>query len=74
VWQAHCLRPLPPIPIPLAAPDSDIPVALQPLVQAVYVRSHYDRIIDYHQPLNPPLGPVEAEWLQDRWRQPPAST
>jgi Protein of unknown function (DUF4058) len=74
VWQAHYLRPLPAIPIPLAAPDSDVTIALQPLVEAVYARSHYDRIIDYHQPLNPPLSPAEATWLQEQLRQQQAST
>jgi hypothetical protein len=66
VWPAHFLRPLPPLPIPLAAPDPDITLALQPLVEAVYARSHYDRDIDYHRPLHPPLCPTDAAWLEQR--------
>jgi len=66
VWHAHFLRPLPPIPIPLAPPDADITLTLQPLVGAVYARSHYERDIDYRQPLHPPLSPGEAAWLEER--------
>jgi hypothetical protein len=66
VWPAHFLRPLPPLSIPLAAPDPDITLALQPLVEAVYARSHYDRDIDYRRPLHPPLCPVDAAWLEER--------
>jgi hypothetical protein len=66
VWRAHYMRPLQPIPIPLTSPDPDITLPLQPLVEVVYDRSHYDRIIDYQRPLNPPLSPSEAAWLQER--------
>jgi Protein of unknown function (DUF4058) len=69
VWRAHYLRPLPPILIPLASPDPDLTINLQPLVAAVYARSHYDRIINYLQPLHPPLIPSEATWLQERLQQ-----
>jgi hypothetical protein len=69
VWPAHFLRPLSPIPISLAPPDADITLSLQPLVEAVYARSHFDPDIDYHRPLNPPLGPAETVWLEERLRQ-----
>jgi hypothetical protein len=65
-WPAHFLRPLPPLSIPLAAPDPDITLALQPLVDAVYARSHYDRDLDYRRPLHPPLWPSDAAWLEER--------
>ncbi len=63
------LRPLPPIPIPLAPPDPDLSLALQPLVEAVYARSRYDRDIDYRRPLDPPLNLAEATWLEERLRR-----
>ncbi len=66
VWPAHFLRPLPPLSIPLASPDPDVTLALQPLVEAVYARSQYDRDLDYSRPLHPPLCPADAAWLQDR--------
>jgi hypothetical protein len=66
VWPAHFVRPLPDLAIPLAAPDPDITLALQPLVEAVYTRSHYDRDIDYRQPLRLPLCSSDAAWLEGR--------
>ena len=39
---------------------------LQPLVDAVYARSHYDRDLDYRRPLSPPFRPVDAAWLEER--------
>lgn len=69
VWPAHFLRPLPPLFVPLAAPDPDITLPLQPLVDAVYARSHYDRDIDYRRPLNPALCPSDLAWLEEHLRQ-----
>jgi hypothetical protein len=42
---------------------------IQPLVDIVYARSHYDRDVDYSRPLHPPLNPAEAAWLEERIRQ-----
>ena len=64
VWPAHFRRPLPELCVPLAAPDPDIMLPLQPLVDAVYARSRYDRDIDYRRPLRPPLGPSDTSWLE----------
>jgi hypothetical protein len=69
VWPATFTAPLPPIPIPLAPPDPDITLDLQPFVQAIYARSRYERDIDYHRALQPPLSPAEAAWLEERLRQ-----
>ena len=66
VWSGHHHKPLPTIPVPLSRPDPDVPLALQPLIEAVYVRSHYDRDIDYAKPLTPPLSPDESAWLQEQ--------
>ena len=66
VWPAGCMEPLPPIPIPLAAPDPDLSLDLQPLVEAIYARSRYERDIDYRRPLAQPLGPAEQAWLDER--------
>jgi hypothetical protein len=59
---------LPAIPVPLTPPDPDISLPLQPLIDAVYTRSHYDKDINYRQPLNPPLSPAEQTWLEERLR------
>ena len=68
VWPAHFLRPLPVLSIPLAPPDPDVSLALQPLVEAVYARSHYERDIDYRRPLNPPLSASDVSWLEKQMR------
>ena len=65
VGPADFLRPLPPLSIPLSEPDPVVTLALQPLVDAVYARSHYYRDIDYIRPLRPPLSPVDAAWLEE---------
>jgi hypothetical protein len=74
VWPAHFLRPLPVLSIPLAAPDPDITLPIQPLVEAVYARSHYERDIDYRRPLHPPLCASDASWLEQRLREQHKST
>ena len=63
VWRAHYRTPLPVLPIPLAHPDPDIRIDLQPLIASIYARSRYERSIDYSKPLDPPLA--EA-WLAER--------
>ncbi len=70
VWPAHFHRPLPEVPVPLVSPDPDIPIALQPMVEAVYERSRYARRIDYSKPLSPPLSPEESAWLAARLSTP----
>jgi hypothetical protein len=62
-WPAYFDRPLPTIPVPLTRPDSDISVALQPLVEAIYQRGRYEGDINYTQPLTPPLSAEGAAWL-----------
>jgi hypothetical protein len=69
VWPCYLTEPLPPIPIPLAPPDPDISLDIQPFVHAIYARSRYERDIDYRQPIHPPLSPAEAAWLEERLRE-----
>jgi hypothetical protein len=69
VWPAYFTEPLPPLTIPLAPPDPDITLALQPLVDAIYARSRYGRDIDYRRPLTPPLSAAEQAWLEERLRE-----
>ena len=68
-YPAFFMEPLPPIPIPLAPPDADITLDIQPFIQAIYDRSHYERDIDYRQPLYPPLSTKEQAWLDERLRE-----
>ena len=73
VWPAHFQRRLPTLPVPLAKPDADISVDIQPMIDAIYQRSRYERSIDYAKPLTPPLGAEDAAWLEQqlRARRPP---
>jgi len=72
VWPAHFQRPLPVIPVPLAHPDADLSLDLQPMLATIYARSRYERSIDYTKPLKPPLTVEETTWLAEqlRTRQP----
>ncbi len=68
VWPAHFRDPLPEIPVPLLPPDADVPLMLQPLIEAVYARSRYDQDIDYRQPLVPKPSAADAAWLRKQLR------
>jgi hypothetical protein len=68
VWPVSLQRPLPAIPVPLASPDADIPLRLQPLIEAIYQRFRYGQSIDYTRPLTPPPGSAEAAWLEEQLR------
>lgn len=69
-WPASYRSPLPTIPVPLAPPDSDVSLTLQPLVDAIYARSRYATDIDYSKPCTPPLAPEDVEWLKSRLTSP----
>jgi Protein of unknown function (DUF4058) len=64
VWPVYFQMPSPSIPVPLAKPDPDIPLELQPMIDAIYQRSRYERSIDYDKPLTPPLDAGETAWLK----------
>ncbi len=69
VWRAHYRHPLPAIPVPLAHPDPDVWLRLQPMVETIYSRSRYHRSIDYSRGLDPPLPPDDATWLEQEVRK-----
>ncbi len=64
VWRAHYRRQLPVIPVPLAKPDSEIALEIQPMIDEIYQRFRYSRSIDYNKPLTPPLDAAETGWLK----------
>lgn len=65
---------LPPLAVPLASPDPDVTLDLQPMIDAIYARGRYHRTIDYARALSPPLSAEENAWLAEqlRMRQAPA--
>jgi Protein of unknown function (DUF4058) len=54
---------LPTIPIPCRATDEDVPLALQPLIDQIYLDGGHDDI-DYTKPLREPLSPEDAAWAE----------
>jgi hypothetical protein len=64
VWEAHFRQPLPPIPVPLAKPDPDLILNLQPLIDTIYRRFRYGQSIRYTAELTPPLRPEKAAWCR----------
>jgi hypothetical protein len=56
--------PLPIIPIPLMAPDPDVPLDLAAIFQNVYQRARYERSVDYQAPLGLPLSPEHLAWAE----------
>jgi hypothetical protein len=71
VWEGHFQRPLPTIPVPLAKPDPDIPLNLQPLIATIYQRFRYGRSVDYTATLRPPLRPEEVAWCRKQLEKRP---
>jgi hypothetical protein len=58
-------RALPEIPIPLAAPDPDIRLALAAVVENAYQRGHYHRKVRYAGLPPEPLSREDATWIAD---------
>lgn len=63
-WPVPLQQAIPSIPVPLAARDADVILSLQPLVNAIYLRSRYNRSIDYMAPLTPPLDAETVTWME----------
>ncbi len=62
--------PLPVIPVPLKAPDPDIPLDLAATFATVYRRGRYERSIDYQAPLSLPLSAEDRAWAEALAAQP----
>lgn len=63
IWPIALNEALPTIPIPLAAPDPDVLLDLDQLIQSVYADAYYELRIDYHAPPPPPkLRPAMQQW------------
>lgn len=63
VWAVSSLESLPPIPVPLLAPDADIQLFLQPLINDIFQRSRYSVQMKYEEPLEEEFTPDEAALL-----------
>jgi hypothetical protein len=63
VWPVRLRDRLPPIPIPLTAPDPDVRLDLQAMLDLVYDRARYGPKL-YRRPIVPPLAPEDAGWAK----------
>jgi hypothetical protein len=54
--------------IPLRPSDSDVPLALQDLVDQAYRHGRYETELDYQQPAEPPLDGTDAAWAGELLR------
>ena len=54
--------PIPPLPVPLRAPDPDIVVDLGKVFATAYDRGRYRRALDYSKPLKLPLSTNDLRW------------
>lgn len=63
VWPIQLADRLPTVPVPLVAPDPDVPLNLAVLVANVYERGAFRRVLDYALPPPPPaLSAAETAW------------
>lgn len=66
VWEAYFQHPLPAILVPLAKPDPDLTLSLQPLIETIYRRFRYEQSIHYTAELTPSLNAEESAWCRQR--------
>ncbi|NJK64194.1 MAG: DUF4058 family protein [Synechococcaceae cyanobacterium SM2_3_1] len=65
IWAIDLSTPLPTVPVPLKAPDTDVPLDLQAALDQVYAEAPYDLSVDYSQEPPPPaFSAVERDWIQ----------
>ncbi len=65
IWAIELSTPLPTVPVPLKAPDADVPLDLQAALDQVYVEAAYELSLDYTQEPPPPAFSVaERDWIQ----------
>jgi hypothetical protein len=65
IWAIDLSTPLPTVPVPLKAPDADVPLDLQAALDQVYVEAAYELSLDYTQEPPPPaFSVVERDWIQ----------
>jgi hypothetical protein len=53
---------LPEMPVPLRRGEPEARLPLGQLLADIYTRAHYDLRLDYRQPTEPPLSPLDAAW------------
>ncbi|NJO82357.1 MAG: DUF4058 family protein [Blastochloris sp.] len=70
IWPLTIRDAIPVLPVPLRAPDPDVPLDLGGALQEIYADARYDLRIDYRQPPPAPeLPPDDAVWLDAHLRE-----
>ncbi|ETW93963.1 MAG: hypothetical protein ETSY1_36960 [Candidatus Entotheonella factor] len=65
VWAIPLQEPLPVVPVPLRAPDEDVPLDLSLALATIYDRAAYDLSLNYNEPPPPPPLSDEAQaWVR----------
>jgi hypothetical protein len=67
-WPIALDQPLPTIPIPLLAGDSDVTLDIQSAFQTIYRLFKYDRAADHSGAPREPLSPEQSAWADERLR------
>lgn len=63
-WPIHLHDRLPIVPVPLRAPDADIPLNLQTALDTIYEEARYDLSINYQEPPSPRLTHADTAWAE----------
>jgi hypothetical protein len=67
IWPVQLQDLLPVVPVPLRAPDPDVPLDLSAALSDAYEKGRYDLRVDYRNPPPPPpLVPADEAWLTER--------
>lgn len=70
IWPLKIQEAIPAMPVPLSAPDPDVPLDLGKAIQAIYDRAGYEVRIDYAKPApKPPLPAEDLAWIEERLRR-----
>ncbi len=65
IWCMDLQDPLPVVPVPLRAPDEDVPLDLATAFATIYDRAAYDLSLNYDEPPPPPpLSANEHTWVR----------
>jgi len=65
IWPISLHDPLPVVPVPLRAPDADVPLDLGAALSAIYDRARYHLSIDYSREPDVPLSGEDAVWAAE---------
>ncbi len=71
IWCMNLQDPLPVVPVPLRAPDEDVPLDLATAFATIYDRAAYDLSLNYDEdPPPPPLSAEEQTWVKRQIESP----